>query len=77
MRKTRGRPSKNVNWPEGSFTPRDVLEYNESKVSTGLVHLKIKKALLDGSLKEVGKTKREKGRPASLYSKVNDNSSTY
>ena len=72
MRKSRGRPTKNINWPEGKFTPKDVLEYNDSKVSTGLVHLKIKKALQDGSIKQVGQTKKQKGRPASLYSKKDD-----
>jgi hypothetical protein len=72
MNKTKGRPAKDVSWPEGCFTPRDVLEFNESKVSTGLVHLKIKKALLDGTLEEVGKKKSPKGRPASIYSKKND-----
>ena len=69
MSKSRGRPRKDINWPEGSFTPKQAIEFNDCKVSVGLVHLKIKKALLDGSLTEVGKIKQPKGRPASLYSK--------
>ena len=69
MSKTRGRPTKEIKWPEGSFTPKQAIEYNESRGSVGLLHLIIKKAMLDGSLTEVGKIKPPKGRPASLYSK--------
>ena len=69
MSKMRGRPRKQVSWPEGSFTPKQAIEYNDSKVSAGLIHLKIKKALEAGDLREVGKVKPPKGRPASLYSK--------
>ena len=69
MAKTRGRPKKTVAWPEGNFTPRQVIEHNESNVSAGLVHLNIKKALEGGDLQEVGKLKSSKGRPASLYSR--------
>ena len=68
MSKSRGRPQKNVNWPEGQFTPKQAIEYNLQNVSAGLVHLKIKKAIANGTLSEVGKVTTGKGRPSSLYS---------
>ena len=69
MSKTRGSPTKEIKWPEGSFTPKHAIEYNESRVSVGLVHLKIKEALQSCVIQEVGKIKNRKGRPASLYSR--------
>ena len=69
MSKSRGRPRKGIEWPEGQFTSKQALDFNDARLSTGLVHLKIKEALQSGVIQEVGKIKNRKGRPASLYSR--------
>ena len=66
----RGRPSKQVIWPENAFTSSDALTQTE-KVSPALVHLRLKEALNDGTLKVVGKVKKSsRGRPTLVYAKT-------
>ena len=47
-----GRPVFNVNWPEGSFSAKDVYKALEGKLSHVSVKLKINKAVSEGSLKK-------------------------
>ena len=54
--KTRGRPKKNINWPEGvEFTTKDIKEGSDTPLSTGLIHTKIKEALEAEEIRLVGK----------------------
>ena len=66
----RGRPQKQVNWPDSAFTSNEALIQSE-KVSPALVHLRLKEALSNGTLKVVGKVKKtSRGRPTLVYSKA-------
>jgi len=70
--KTRGRPKKNINWPESvEFTTEDIKEGSGTPLSAGLIHTKIKEALAAEEIQLVGKTsKPAKGRPKNIYRKI-------
>lgn len=70
--KSRGRPKKNISWPEGiEFTTKDIKETSRVKLSSGLIHIKIKEALASGEIQLVGKTSSSsKGRPKFIYRKA-------
>jgi len=65
-----GRPVFNVNWPEGSFSAKDVYKALEGKLSHVSVKLKINKAVSEGSLRKVEVVKQATGRPVSIYQKT-------
>ena len=70
--KSRGRPQKNIDWPENSdFTTEDIILGSSCSLSSGLIHLKLKQALESGEIFLVGKTsKKAKGRPRKIYRKA-------
>jgi len=71
--KKRGRPSVSITWPEEPvFTAQDVVTKMEKPVSRVTVHNKIKQAVVEGVLKEVGSQKTPNGRPRITYSKVSE-----
>tara|TARA_B100001123_G_C15341658_1_gene1035247 strand:+ start:7833 stop:8081 length:249 start_codon:yes stop_codon:yes gene_type:complete len=67
----KGRPSFSVNWPENTFSVREVYTSLEGKLSPVSVQLKVNKAVADGKLQKVGTSKQQKmGRPTVIYKKV-------
>ena len=68
----RGRPKKNINWPEDvEFTTEDIKENSQVRLSNGLIHIKLKEALASGEIQLVGKTSTSsKGRPKFIYRKT-------
>ena len=64
-----GRPVFKVNWPEGSFSAKDVYKALDGKLSHVSVKLKINKAVEEGSLQKVETLKQATGRPVSIYKK--------
>ena len=70
--KTRGRPKKDIKWPEGvEFTTKNIRESSEKTLSAGLIHAKIKEAIESGQIKLVGKTSSPtKGRPKNIYRRI-------
>ena len=70
MANKKGRPRKNINWPDVDFTSTDVKNFSKEKLSDGLIHIKIQEALKNEELVFVGKTSsRSKGRPRLIYRK--------
>ena len=74
-KKTRGRPSVNVNWPEGKeFTARYVLKETEQSTGRELtptaIRVKIRKALEAGEIERVGTVSEQAGRPLFTYKKI-------
>lgn len=69
---SRGRPKKNINWPEDvEFTTEDIKENSQVRLSNGLIHIKLKEALASGEIQLVGKTSTSsKGRPKFIYRKT-------
>ena len=69
-----GRPSIDLEWPEGEFTAKQVAESLGGSLSRVSVHSKIKKDLSGETpkLKVVGKVKPRIGRPQTIYSTVKD-----
>ncbi len=69
----RGRPNKNLVWPDEAFSAEDV--YNQlnsltKTLSRVSVHSKINKAIASGELVSAGFVKSGKGRPKNLYKKA-------
>ena len=69
---SRGRPKKNITWPDDvDFTTKDIRAQSSVKLSSGLIHLKIKEALISGEIQYVGKsTSPSQGRPKNIYRRV-------
>ena len=69
--KKRGRPCVDITWPnEPLFTAQDVVSEMDTPVSRVTVHNKIKQAVVEGVLKEVGSQKTPNGRPRITYTRV-------
>jgi hypothetical protein len=70
--KSRGRPKKYITWPENvEFTTKDIRESSTERLSSGLIHIKIKEALASGEIQLVRKTSTSsKGRPKNVYRKT-------
>ena len=69
--KKRGRPSVSITWPdELLFTAQDVVAKMDKPVSRVTVHNKIKQAVVEGVLREVGSQKTPNGRPRITYTKT-------
>lgn len=73
--KKRGRPSINIEWPNGVFTVKDVAAVMGGKLSSVAVQLKINKNVEKGVLVKVGQTDRSGGRPGNTYRKVKNEES--
>ena len=70
--RSRGRPKRHINWPElGEFTTLEVRQNSKAKLSSGLIHIKIKEAIALGQIELVGKiSSLSKGRPRNIYRKI-------
>tara|TARA_R110002110_G_scaffold226480_1_gene440795 strand:+ start:297 stop:512 length:216 start_codon:yes stop_codon:yes gene_type:complete len=68
MSRKRGRPKKDISWPEEDFTSSDIKSQSTESLSDGLIHIKIQEALERKELVLVGKTNfPRKGRPRLIY----------
>ena len=67
MQKKRGKVPQLIDWPQGVFTAEQVHNTVANAMSRVSVHTKINKALEDGELTRVGKSKPSLGRPKVQY----------
>jgi hypothetical protein len=70
MSKKRGRPKKNIKWPDQDFTSSDIKNGSSESLSDGLIHIKLQEAIKNQEVVIVGKIKQpKKGRPRLVYRK--------
>lgn len=67
MNSKKGRPSVNIQWPEGSFSIYQLKETNQFSFVT--LSQKIKLALKNQEIEKIGKESVGNGRPRLLYKK--------
>lgn len=65
----RGRPNKNLVWPNETFSADDVFVQMNKTLSKVSIHAKINKAVAAGELVLAGFAKASAGRPKSMYKK--------
>ena len=70
MSRKRGRPKKDIAWPDQDFTSSDIKNNSKENLSDGLIHIKLQEAIKNQEVVIVGKIKQpKKGRPKLLYRK--------
>ena len=73
MSKKRGRPKKNIEWPNQDFTSSDIKNNSRESLSDGLIHIKLQEAIKNQEVVIVGKIKQpKKGRPKLVYRRTSE-----
>lgn len=65
----KGRKGMVIDWPQQSFTIKQLKEREGDKISTVSIQLKINRAIADGILRQNGNVK-SKGRPSLCYERI-------